>query len=98
MTGAHQLKGQRRRKSGGRNRFGGERHIKRNLLRREVENGMDIAKAVVDQSARNQSERSCGLTARKGGNYQRSSKTERKFRHYVPADRVYYLQGENPFQ
>ena len=39
---------------------------------------------------------SCGLTARKAGNYQRSSK--RKRRRTVPADRVYYIQSAYPFQ
>ena len=69
-----------------------------NLSRREVENEMDIAKAVADQPARNQSDWSCGLTAGKEGNYQRNSKTKRKRRRYVPADRRYHLQGQNPFQ
>lgn len=39
---------------------------------------------------------SCGLTARKEGHYQRSSK--RKRRRTVPADRVYYIQSAYPFQ
>ena len=69
---------------------------------------MDIALAIVDQPARNlpvnaqtqwvqkQIERSCGLTARKEGTYQRGSK--QKHRRYVPADRVYYIQSAYPFQ
>ena len=69
---------------------------------------MDIALAIVDfsagtgfQLARNprtqtQTEWRCGLTARKEGTYQRSSK--RKYRRSVPADRVYYIQSAYPFQ
>ena len=43
-----------------------------------------------------QTERSCGLTARKEGTYQRSS--QQKHRRYVPADRVYYIQSAYSFQ
>ena len=44
----------------------------------------------------NQTDWSCGLTARKEGTYQRSSK--QKHRRSVPADWVYYLQSECPLQ
>ena len=43
-----------------------------------------------------QTDWSCGLTARKEGIYQRSSK--RKYRRSVPADRVYYIQSAYSFQ
>ena len=98
--------GQRRRKSGGRNRFGRERQIASKFINKGGIIVMDIALAIVDIPAQNLPEQNplaqnktdwgCGLTARKEGNYQRSS--NRKRRHYVPADRVYYLQSANPFQ
>ena len=44
----------------------------------------------------NQTDWSCGLTARKEGTYQRGS--NRKHRRYVPADRVYYIQSAYSFQ
>ena len=69
---------------------------------------MDIALAIVDLPAQNLPEQNplaqnktdwgCGLTARKEGNYQRSSKSKRKRRRYVPADWVYYIQSSYPFQ
>ena len=43
-----------------------------------------------------QTDWSCGLTARKEGTYQRSPK--QKYRRYVPADWVYYIQSAYPFQ
>jgi len=66
---------------------------------------MDAALAVVDFSAetwfqlactQKHIEWSCGLTAGKEGNYQRSS--QRKHRRDVPADRVYYIQSAYSFQ
>ena len=44
----------------------------------------------------NQTDWSYGLTARKEGTYQRSPK--QKYRRYVPADWVYYIQSAYPFQ
>ena len=109
MTGAHQWEDNAAVQSGGRNRIWRERQNTRKLIQQGGEIiVMDIVLAIVDfladswvQPTRNpctqtQTDWSCGLTARKEGTYQRSSK--RKRRRSVPADRVYYIQSAYPFQ
>ena len=109
MIGAHQWEDNAAVKAGGRNRIWRKRQNTRKLIQQRGEIiVMDIALAIVDfsagtgfQLARNprtqtQTEWRCGLTARKEGTYQRSSK--RKYRRSVPADRVYYIQSAYPFQ
>ena len=88
--------------------FGENGKIHANLFRKGGNLVMDIALAIVDipaqypylpeqnPLAQNKTDRGCGLTARKDGNYQYSSR--RKHRRYVPADWVYYIQSAYSFQ
>ena len=109
MTGAHQWEDNAAVQSGGRNRIWRERQNTRKLIQQRGEIiVMDIVLAIVDFLAdswvqptpnpctQTQTDWSCGLTGRKDGTYQRSSK--RKRRRSVPADRVYYIQSAYPFQ
>ena len=109
MTGAHQWEEQRRRKIRGQEpRLGRTANPTQIYSERGELLVMDIALAIVDipaqypylpeqnPLAQNKTDRGCGLTARKDGNYQYSS--SRKRRRHVPADWVYYIQSAYSFQ
>ena len=98
MTRAHQWGDNAAVKFGGRNRIWRERQVIRKFIQVRGEVIEMIALAIVDQPVLNQSKWGCGLTARKEKDYQRNSNTKRKYRRYIPADWVYYIQSAYPFQ